>query len=167
MKREYYIIAIALAISAFIYIFYRTPNTIINQLILNVINQSAFDNLKFSIIKTAPINKTLIFSLPEGLWVMCITLTSKPYYLRIKSYVVTCLYVPMIYIVILEFLQMFGLVNGRFDILDIVFSLVFWCIGIALSSSKIASKNAFAKLNTQSIVMYLSYAIVYLSHVRK
>ena len=167
MKRKYIFICVSLLISLFIYLFYRTEKTVVNEIVIRMISYETYTSLKAHIVKLLPLNDIVIYSLPEGLWVFCITLTSKPYYIRLNNWRIDCVFIPLVFCFGLEIFQLFHLTNGRFDCMDIGISTIFWLIGNYAFSDKADKQNILASLNSKSMVCIATYCIVYLSHVIK
>jgi len=171
MKHKYLIkylfIYVVLLVSLFIYLFYRTEKTVVTSMLIHMISLENYAALKANILSALPLNDIIIYSLPEGLWILCITLTSKSYYIRFKNLRIDCVYIPLIFCVGLEFLQLFHITNGRFDLIDIAFCIVFWTLGIFLFNGQTEKHNIFLRPNAQAIVCLGSYCIVYLAHVFK
>ncbi len=165
VKKKYYLIALSLLISLFIYLFYRTEKTVITELFISIISFDAFVELQKTIIKILPLNERIIYSLPEGLWVFCITLTSKNLFLKIGSREINLIFAPLVFSIGLELFQLLHLTNGRFDFWDIGFSVLFWAIGNYLVSFKSTQQNLLNPFTTRSFICILSYLIVYLAHV--
>jgi hypothetical protein len=126
-----------------------------------------YRGLKATIMRVLPLNNVVIYSLPEGLWVFCITLTSKPYYIRLNNLRFDCVFIPLIFCVSLEILQFFHITRGRFDLMDIGISVIFWILGNCALRSRYEKKDIFTKPNSKTIIFLASYAIVYLAHVFK
>ena len=116
---------------------------------------------------TLPLNKHIIYSLPEGLWVFCITLTSKFLFIKIGRREIDLVFVPLFFSIGLELFQLFNITNGRFDWWDIGFAILFWAIAHYLINYKSPTQNILHPFTTRSFVCILSYAIVYLAHVWK
>ena len=165
MKKHYWYIAPALIVSLFIYLFYRTDKTLINQIFIQLISLNSYENLKQVITTSLPLNKYIIYSLPEGLWVFCITLTSKGFYIKLFKKQIDCVLIPLIFAIGLELFQLLHFTNGRFDFLDIAVSLLFWFIAAKIIDTKTQFQNIFNSLNFNNAVCILSYCIVYLAHV--
>jgi len=151
----------------FIYLFYRTEKTVVNEIVISIISFKTYALLKASVVKFLPINEVVVYSLPEGLWVFCITLTSKPYYIKLNNWRINCVFIPLIFSFSLEILQLFHFTNGRFDFMDIGISAIFWLIGNYVFSDQSDKQNILASLNSKKVVCLASYCIVYLSHVIK
>ena len=153
--------------SLFIYLFYRTEKTVVNEIFISIISFDRFIELRKSITNTLPLNKHIIYSLPEGLWVFCISLTSKRLFLKVGSLEINLLFVPLIFSIGLELFQLFHLTNGRFDFWDIGFSILFWSIANYLVTHKNTKQNILNPFTIKSFICILSYLIVYLAHVWK
>jgi hypothetical protein len=167
MKRKYILIIISLLISLFIYLFYRTDRTLVNQLVIHIISLDTYTKLKASVATALPLNNIIVYSLPEGLWVLCITLTSRHYYITLLGRRMDCLYIPMVFSVGLELFQLLHITNGRFDMMDISVSFIFWLSGAYLIGSRYQKQNILTQLNLRTTVCLASYCIVYLAHVFK
>jgi hypothetical protein len=72
---------------------------------------------------------------------------------------------PLFFVVTLEMLQMFGVTNGRFDVMDIIFSLLFWLLALLLTRHQNRKENFLQTDTTARLLCAFSYAIVYLAHV--
>ncbi len=165
MKKKYVLILISLLVSFFIYLFYRTEQTVINQIVISLITYEKYIDFKNNITTLLPLNALIIYSLPEGLWVFCITLTSKCLILKIGKREIDLIYFPLIFSIGLELFQLFHLTNGRFDFWDIGFSITFWAIANYSFVKKGNNQNILNPFNTKSVVCIFSYLIVYLAHV--
>ncbi len=167
MKKNYVLIILFLLFSLFIYLFYRTEKTVINELFVSIISFDKYVELRNSIANTLPLNEHIIYSLPEGLWVFCITLTSKFLFLKIGHSEIGCVFIPLIFSIVLEFFQLLNLTNGRFDFWDIGISISFWFLANYFILYKSVEQNILKPISIRSIVCFSSYAIVYLAHVWK
>jgi hypothetical protein len=165
MKQKYIFICGALLISLFIYLFYRTERTVATNIFIKIVSFDTYAALKASIVNVLPLNNIVIYSLPEGLWVLCITLTSKSYYISLRNWRFDCIFIPLIFCFTLEILQLFHITNGRFDLMDIGFCIVFWILGSLILRDKVEKQNIVTWPNSKSFVCLASYGIVYLSHV--
>lgn len=167
MKRNSIIILISLLISLFIYLFYRTDRTLVNQLAIYLISLDSYTALKTTIARHLPLLDIIVYSLPEGLWVLCITLTSRQYYVTLMGRSMNCIYIPLIFSVGLELLQLFHITNGRFDLMDILVSFTFWLTGTYVGDKIYKQLNISTQLNLRTAVCLVNYCIVYLAHVFK
>ena len=167
MKKNCVLIILFLLFSLFIYLFYRTEKTVINELFVSIISLDKYVELRNSIANTLPLNEHIIYSLPEGLWVFCITLTSKFLFLKIGHREIGCVFIPLIFSIGLEFFQLLNLTNGRFDFWDIGISISFWFLANYFILYKSVEQNILKPIGIRSIVCFSSYAIVYLAHVWK
>jgi len=167
VRKKYILICIPLLISLFIYLFYRTGRTAVNEIFIRMISATTYTSLKAHIVKALPLNNIVIYSLPEGLWIFCITLTSKPYYARLNNRRVDCVYIPLIFCITLEIFQLFHITNGRFDFMDIGVSVVFWLLASYVVSDEPEKQDIFTRPNSRMIAFLASYCIVYLAHVFK
>lgn len=167
MKKNYLLIGLSLLISLFIYLFYRTERTVINEMLIRVISAGTYAGLRGAVAHNLPLNDIVIYSLPEGLWIFCITLTSQPYFVRVNGRRVDCVYFPLIFCISLELLQLVHVTNGRFDWMDILVSVLFWLAGRYLLKNTGEKKHILTDVNIRTLICLLSYGIVYLAHVVK
>lgn len=165
MKKHYWYILLALIVSLFIYVFYRTDKTLVNQVIIQLVSFKTYQHLKLIITASLPLNKYIIYSLPEGLWVFCITLTSKEFYFDLFKKRINCVFIPLVFVVALELFQLFRITNGYFDFFDIGISLLFWLIAAKIIDTQQRLENLFHSLNYNNLFCVLSYCIVYFAHV--
>ena len=141
MRKNYFFILISLSLSLFIYLFYRTEKTVINEIFIYITSFDRFIELQKVITNLIPLNKHIIYSLPEGLWVFSITLTSKFLFLKIGNHKINLLFVPLIFSIGLELFQLLNLTNGRFDFWDIGVSILFWFVANYLIPYKTIHQN--------------------------
>ena len=165
MRKSYYTIIPPLVVSLFIYLFYRTEKTLVNEIAIFFISFDHYAALKKAVTGFLPLHNIIIYSLPEGLWVFCITLTSKPYYIQINDQRMNCVVIPLIFCVGLEILQLLHFTQGRFDIIDILISVIFWGVGNYFFMDAPNRQNILTSLNGKRMVCLATYGIVYLSHV--
>ncbi|MBN8786133.1 MAG: hypothetical protein J0I84_03530 [Terrimonas sp.] len=165
MKRNYAFILLSLLISLFIYLFYRTQRTVVNEIFISLLSAGKYHALKEKISGAIPLNKYIIYSLPEGLWVFCITLTSKFLFIRLGKREIDLVFIPLIFCIGLEFMQLFHFTNGRFDFWDIGVSLLFWSIAKYRVKHVQIRQNILQPYTARSFVCIFSYGIVYLAHV--
>jgi hypothetical protein len=167
MKKLLWLIVPGLLVSLFIYLFYRTDKTVVNDIFMAIFSRSTYYGSRSAVNRCLPLPDILIYSLPEGLWVFCITLTSKPYYLKAARLQFNLMYLPLIFSVGLELLQLVHITNGRFDWLDIASSVLFWAIGMRALPNRGAMQNALHPFTAQSLLCLVCYVIVYFAHVWK
>ncbi len=167
MKKLLWLIVPSLLISLFIYLFYRTDKTVVNDIFMAVFSRSAYYHLRSVVNQWLPLPDILVYSLPEGLWVFCITLTSKPYYLKAGAMQLNLLYLPLLFSVGLELMQLLHMTNGRFDWLDIASSVIFWALAMWVLPNTRPLQNALRPFTAQSLLCLWSYVIVYFAHVWK
>ena len=167
MRKKYLLICISLFAALFIYLFYRTGRTLVNEMLVHVISLDTYVRLKANIVSALPLSDTIIYSLPEALWIFCITLTSKPYYIKLNKRRFDCKFIPLIFCVGLEMLQLFHITRGRFDFMDIGLSVIFWILGGFVLKDKAEKRNIFTRPDANMVICLASYTIVYLAHVFK
>lgn len=167
MNRSVVLVSLSLAVSLFIYLFYRTERTLVNEIAIHLITLNGYRSLKSAVVHFLPLHDIIIYSLPEGLWVFCITIASLPYYVNMGTWRFRCLFLPLIFCVGLEFLQLVGVTNGRFDLIDIGAVVVFWMVGILTAEHVRPQIDLFHRPDFKTVMCVTSYCIVYLAHVFK
>ncbi|PZR09278.1 MAG: hypothetical protein DI539_22105 [Flavobacterium psychrophilum] len=164
MKKHIPSIAISLFISLYIYVFYRTSKTLINKLIVQLFSYEDYIALKEQINSALPLNDYIVFSLPEGLWIYCITILSGPFCFMIGKRRYNLVFVPLVTAVVMELFQLLHITNGRFDWMDILFSFCFWLLAY-LQTKRITKEIIFKSFNARTVWCVSCYSIVYLAHV--
>ena len=167
MKKKYTLIITSLLFSLFIYLFYRTEKTLVNKLLISIISLESFTELKNLIVNAFPLHEYIVYSLPEGLWVFCITLTSKKFFVKVYNQKISLLFIPLIFYIGLEVFQLFNITNGTFDFWDIGVSILFWTLANYISSEKKSHINIIPAFKIDSLLCVFSYLIVYLAHVSR
>ena len=149
----------------FIYMFYRTEKTVINQVFIYLFSLPTDAAFKMQVNILFPLNSYFVYSLPEGLWLLCITISSTFFYLEINGRRLNLVYFPILFALILEFFQLLHLTNGRFDLMDILFSVAFWITGFLLTDHHQHKENILQTRSARSVFCVMSYSLVYLAHV--
>lgn len=165
MKKYIPILAVSLFFCLFIYVFYRTERTLVNQVVIALFSHERYISLKHSVTAVLPLQDYLVYSLPEGLWVFCITLTSSSFYLEVQKRKWYLAVAPLLIALLLELFQLFHFTNGRFDIMDIAFATGFWLLAMYWTRANAGKEPLFQSLNTRTVCCMMSYSIVYLAHV--
>jgi hypothetical protein len=165
MRKYNLLLVLSLIACLFIYVFYRTEKTIVNQLLISIFSYEKYSLFRSSVETNFPLNSYLVYSLPEGLWVFCLTITSIPFYIELGNWKIRFVFIPVIFAIGLEVLQLLHITNGRFDVMDILFSLLFWCLASILRKDDVSRENILRSLNAKSASCVFNYCIVYLAHV--
>jgi len=158
MKNNYFLVGVALFISLFIYLFFRTEHTVVTQLFISMVSLENYISLKEIILKNLYLPPFVIYSVPEGLWVFTATVMSKGIIYKEKNFELDCSYLPLIFSIGLEFLQLIHVTHGMFDFFDIWVSIFFWTIANFYLDYSL-------EIGRRKIYFFSSYAIVYLSYV--
>jgi hypothetical protein len=151
-------------ISLFIYVFYRTEKTLVNQVIIALFSYRGYTDLKINVTSVLPLKDCIIYSLPEGLWVFCITVMSGPFLLKIRRYRWNLVTAPLLISLLMELFQLLHFTNGRFDWMDIIFASGFWLLGYFLTRTN-CKVSLFQSFDAKTICCIFCYSIVYLAHV--
>jgi hypothetical protein len=165
LKKYLPLLAVSLFLSLFIYVFYRTDKTLVNQIFIALFRQETYTFLKTRVTLLLPLPDYAIYSLPEGLWVFCITITSSFFYLKVQERKLSLVVVPILVALVMETFQMLHFTNGRFDLMDIVFSTGFWLLALFCTRTNIDKEPLFQSVNSTNLSCVISYSIVYLAHV--
>lgn len=164
MKRAYKI-SLILLISLFIYVFYRSEKTVVNELFILILSPDTYTVVKSSVINAIPLTPHLIFSLPGGLWIFCATTLSQGFYLRIGNYKMQLDLVPILFAVGLEFFQLIHFTHGTFDNWDIAFYLMSWLLAYYPFQSDREQQNILSPFTPQGFICLACFLSVYLAHV--
>lgn len=165
MKRTYSLTVLALSVSLFIYIFYRSKNTVINELIVLLFSPDTYTEARRNVAGAMPLNELILFSLPGGLWVFCMTILSKDLYMKIGKHAIRIVLVPVLFAVSLEFFQLLHLTNGTFDPWDIGFYLMFWLLAYYGFQSHRSQQNMLSPFTPRGFICLACFLSVYLAHV--
>jgi hypothetical protein len=164
MKRNYSV-AGALLISLFIYLFYRSEKTVVNELITFILSPESYTTIKSSVMTAVPLNNPIIFSLPGGLWVFCATALAQGFYMKAGRYKVQLVLVPILFAVGLEFCQLIHLTNGRFDVGDIMCYIIFCALAQYAFPSHLPKQNILSPFTLHGFFCVACFLSVYLAHV--
>jgi hypothetical protein len=160
-------IASALSVSLFIYLFYRSEKTVVNELMIFVFSFETYTFLKNTIIQLIPLPKAIVYSLPGGLWIFCATALSQDFYLKMKGFMLQLAFVPVVFALGLEFCQLAHLTNGRFDIRDISCYVFFWLLAYLFFPSQGSQQNIASPFTVNGFICLACFHSVYLAHVNQ
>lgn len=160
-------VAIALGISLFIYVFYRSEKTVINGLITLILSFEIYIQVKSYIVNAIPLGELVVFSLPGGLWVFCATTLSHGFYVRLRGRTIQVAAIPIVFATGLEFLQLFHLTNGRFDVLDIAAYVFFWSLSCYFFESPAMQQKKLSPFTLPGFICLACILSVYLAHVQQ
>ncbi|HYF71154.1 MAG TPA: hypothetical protein VD884_23670 [Ohtaekwangia sp.] len=158
-------IAIALSLSLFIYLFYRSEKTVVNELMIFIISFDTYSAMRSNVIAMIALPESIVFSLPGGLWIFCVTMLSQQFYLKIGEQKIPLVIVPVLFAIGLEFCQLLHVTNGRFDVWDIVLYLLFWLIACDPFDSERPQQNMLFPFTLHSFIFLACFLSVYLAHV--
>ncbi len=165
MTKRYYIALFSLLISLFIYLFYRTENTVCNQIFIWLFSRETYFFLKTSIQSNLHLPDSFVYSLPEGLWILSITITSFPFQVILKKRSFRLVFLPLFIGVFFEIFQLFHFSKGQFDWIDLLFAVNFWFLGYFLSQKTDYNSSGSPSFSFKKTTCIFSYLIVYLAHV--
>ena len=156
---------VLLLLSMFIYLFYRTENTLINWLFIEAVGYENFHLIREVITNRLHLSPSIVYSLPEGIWVLCITVTSSYFKYTYRKKTIHFIYLPILFAVLLELFQLLGITNGTFDLTDLLFASFCWGIPYLILKKQTPPLEVTRAVNSKHLTLYLSYGIVYLAHV--
>lgn len=163
MKLRYTIAFIALLISLFIYTSFRTEQTLINKIFIFFSSQDDFHHFQNSIKQTTHLPDWVIYSLPQGLWVLASSILSSDFFIYAFHRKFYLIFFPLIFCFVLELFQLFHISNGSFDLIDLGFTLFFWLLSYMFFFRKNTTHHLFP-LNLHSSLCIFSILTVYLAH---
>jgi hypothetical protein len=137
----------------------------VNEFIILILSLDTYAWIKNSIINAIPLNKPTIFSLPGGLWIFCATALSQDFYMIIRRYKIQVIHIPILFAIGLEFCQLIHITNGRFDIWDIAFYLLFWLLAYYSFQSHGSQQNILSPFTLHGFICVACFLSVYLAHV--
>ncbi len=164
MKRKYSV-ALALIISLFIYVFYRSEKTVVNELLVFFLSLETYGAMKSGIVGAIRLNEIIVFSLPGGLWIFCATALSQDFYIRIRNYKIQLYLIPILFAIGLEFCQLVHLTHGRFDLWDLVFYLIFWLLAFYSYRFRRLRQNPLSPFTIRGFSWLVCFLSVFLAHV--
>jgi hypothetical protein len=135
------------------------------MIFVSLFSEELYHVLKTYIRQHLSLSPALIYSLPEGLWVFCITITSRFFYISLGKIKIKLAWVPVIVAVGLELCQLLRVTNGRFDVVDIGFSFLFWLVAYIFTDTEDKEEDIRRKITLSAISCCFCYGIVYLAHV--
>ena len=165
MKSTYSLTVFTLLFSLFIYMFYRTEKTLVNEIARLIFSVKTYAELRVVVTHAIPLNETVVFSLPGGLWVFCTSVLSKDFYMKIQDRKVQLLVIPGIFAIGLELLQLLHLTNGRFDLWDIGCYVIFWLLAYRLFKSQRPQQDILSPFTLNSFICVACFLSFYLAHV--
>jgi len=166
MKRVYSV-SLILLISLFIYVFYRTEKTVINELFILLLSFNAYSLIKDSVIHAIPLNQHLIYSLPGGLWIFCATALSQGFYFGIRSRKIRLDLIPIVFALGLELCQLIHFTHGTFDLWDVASYLVFWLLAYYSFQPGHERRDILSPFTPQGFICLACFLSVYLAHVSR
>ncbi|MEI9921079.1 MAG: hypothetical protein WDO14_20130 [Bacteroidota bacterium] len=165
--RKNYSLVIALSISLFIYVFYRTDKTAVNQLFIYFLSLESYILIKNIVVSAIPLKGAIVYSLPGGLWVFCATTLAHRFYFRFRHHKIQIGLLPVLFAVGLEFCQLTRLTPGIFDVGDVTFYVIGWMLSSALFNSLRPNQNILSPLTLNGFTCLSCFFCVFLAHVSR
>ncbi len=165
MKLKYFIITLALLLSLFVYLFYRTEQTVVNWMAIQIVGWEPFHQIRTWVNDRVILSGFQMYSLPEALWILSITLLSKRYVIRFNEKEVPLWFLPIMMAFGFEFFQWMQWSPGHADFNDLWGAMLFWALGMLVFPEKEPKISLFQSFNIHAILCTGTYAVVYLAHV--
>ena len=165
MKLKYFIIALALLLSLFVYLFFRTEQTVVNHLLIQLFGGEPFYQSRLWVTSRVTLSNFQMYSLPEALWILSITLLSKRYVICLGKRQIALWYFPIILAFGFEFFQWMHWSKGSADLNDLWGALLFWVLGMMVFPEREPKISLFQSFNIHALLCTGAYAVVYLAHV--
>jgi hypothetical protein len=163
----YSLVAAGLSVSLFIYLFYRSRSTVINELFRLVLSPERYTQLRTAVAAAIPLSDAVIFSLPGGLWVFCMTLLSRDLYIKLNHYKLPMAPVPIVFSLGLELFQLVHVTRGTFDLWDVGSYLLFWLLACYGFQSQSSQQDALSPFTLKGFICLTCFLSVYLAHVNR
>lgn len=162
MTRYKISVIIPLIICLFIYTFYRAEETNVNLLLKHVFHTD-FQSIRIHVKEAIPLHSVVVYNLPEGLWLFSITLLGVNLFLRIRQRKIYLIYFPVIFVLLLEILQLLKITDGTFDLLDIAVSLAFWLLALVFCSTYAGALRELKNSSVRFVLFIIVFSSAYLS----
>jgi len=163
--KKYAAMLIALLVSAFIYLFYRTSQTVINQLFTVFFGDDFYSMIKSELQSNLKLPSQIIYSLPGALWVWVISIASRDVFILFKGKKISLDFLPLVVAISFEFFQHIHWINGHFDWWDIIYASIFWVLSFWSFNKQ---KRSFHDVNSTvhyKLIFLGSYLLVFFAHV--
>lgn len=158
------VIALMMAVCLFIYLFFRMETIIVNNLAIWVLSLENYSAARLWVNNVVQLPDVMVYSLPEGLWIFCLTLMARNVKFEVTKRVIDCSVFPLIYALLLEVLQLLELTNGTFDFMDLIFATSFWLLARNIKTPQL-HQLPLSFYNTRSKVLLFSFSLILLSDV--
>ncbi len=165
MKPLYATVFFSLCAGLLLYVGFRTEKTLVNQLCIHFGGYTHFIEIRSVLMSLFNPPSFVKYSLPGALWVFAITLISKPVQFTYKTLQFPLVIVPLLWALGFELFQYWGCIRGVFDWADVLGSVLFWLLGIAIFPNFKSNWKHLPISKLHRTVCVLSYAVVYLAHV--
>lgn len=151
---------ICLLLALYIYTAYRSEDVYVNQIVQMLWPQ--YNGAESFHLISLP--DWCIYSLPEALWIIALSIASHPLYITLFQFRISLQFVIPIIIISFEILQYFQILNGTFDLMDIVIPGVAWVLVLLLTKRAFATKIALSDFTFLTWRWLGLYCIVLLAH---
>lgn len=165
MKLRYLIITLSLLSSLFVYLFYRTEQTLVNWVFIQILGGEPFHHARLWVNARVVLSGFQMYSLPEALWILSITLLSKRFVIKFGRISLQLWFLPLLVAFGFEFFQWMHWSRGIADINDLWGALLFWIVGLIVFPEKEPKISLFQSFNIHTVLCTATYAVVYLAHV--
>lgn len=159
--------ALALLASLFIYVFYRSDKTLVNELVKLVFSFDRYANIRSTIMSALPLNEIVIYALPGGLWMFCVTVLARDFYVQFRRYKIPMTTVPIGFAIGLELFQLLHVTRGRFDPWDIACYVAFWLAAMFGIRNQHPQQNILSPFTIKGFICLACFFSVFLAHVNR
>ena len=165
VKINYSAVFLFLLVCLFIYTFYRPEGTLINILLADMFPSDSWLNTKQLIRSVLPLNEILIYSLPGGLWVFSSTVLARKLQVHFFSKRINLEWLPLCFALWLEFWQYFGVIQGRFDIIDVLMVVVFSSFALVAYKPMQFQQQLLFSFSKRTVAFTTVFICVFMGHV--
>lgn len=162
MRNKWIYIGFSMLLALFIYSFFRSENTIINQLWLSLFP----DNYLYlrGVFGQYDVPDFVRFNLPGVLWMIGALLLCAKYTITIRKLRFKLMFLPLLVCVIIEVVQWVGITDGTFDMMDVVSYLLGFVVVYAMYTSRTEKKECILRMQLAHIpIVILFFFSIYLS----
>ena len=135
-----------------------------NQIISNLFPSLDFPSIRAYVQHSLPLPAVIIYSIPEGLWILFVTQLSKEMIWNYPKRPFRLTFLPLIIACFIEGLQYFQLTDGTFDPMDLIVGFLAWLIALFILPPRI-EQIKFSSASNKTVLLLTSYLIVLLSDV--
>ena len=137
----------------------------VNYLFIKILGGAPYYQSRLWVTSHIMLSNFQVYSLPEALWILAITLLSKRYVIQFGNLHISFWYLPVLLAFGFEFFQWMHWSNGSADLNDLWGALLFWALGMTVFPEREPKISLFQSCNIHVLLCTGTYAVVYLAHV--